>query len=228
MTRTIRILLLDDHPVLRHGVRALLDTQTDFEVVAEAGSAEEAIARVADGSADSAEPGGLPGSLSVPPVDVALVDLDLGEGRPDGIEATRGILRAHPGTRVIVFSAYDSDADVVRAIDAGASGYLVKDSRPAELFHAIRSAASGDPALADRVSARLQQRAQHPDDTLTARELEVLALAASGLSNRELARALVVSEATVKTHLHHAFAKLGAENRQAAIATAVKRGLIRL
>lgn len=207
----IRILLLDDHPVLRHGLSALLGTQPDFEVVAEAGSADEAVELAArDG------------------VDVALVDLDLGADRPDGIAATRGILRAGPATRVLVFTAYDSDADIVRAIDAGASGYLVKDSRPAELFRAIRSAAAGEGALAGRISERLRDRTRHPDDILTARELEVLALAASGLSNRELAEALVVSEATVKTHLHHAFTKLGAENRQAAIATAVKRGLIRI
>ncbi|MBL3685599.1 DNA-binding response regulator [Leucobacter zeae] len=217
MSGTIRILLLDDHPVLRHGVRALLDTQPDFEVVAEAGSADEAVAAATAHAAD-----------------VALVDLDLGADPvsgaecPDGIAAARGILRARPDTRVLVFTAYDSDADIVRAIDAGASGYLVKDSRPVELFRAIRSAASGEGALAGRISERLQERTQHPDDILTARELEVLALAASGLSNRDLAQRLVVSEATVKTHLHHAFTKLGAENRQAAIATAVKRGLIRI
>lgn len=207
----IRILLLDDHPVLRHGVRALLDTQPDLEVVAEAGSADEAIERA--GAHD---------------IDVALLDLDLGDGRPDGIAAARGILRARPATRVIIFTAYDADADIVRAIDAGAAGYLVKDSRPAELFAAIRSAAAGERTLTGRISERLRDRTRHPDDVLTARELEVLALAASGLSNRDLAQALVVSEATVKTHLHHAFTKLGAENRQAAIATAVKRGLIRI
>lgn len=207
----IRILLLDDHPVLRHGLSALLGTQPDFEIAADAGSADEAV--------DLA---------SRSEIDVALVDLDLGDDLPDGIAATRGILRVSPGTHVLVFTAYDSDADIVRAIDAGAAGYLVKDSRPAELFRAIRSAAAGEGALAGRISERLRDRSRHPDDILTARELEVLALAASGLSNRELAQALVVSEATVKTHLHHAFTKLGAENRQAAIATAVKRGLIRI
>ena len=207
----IRILLLDDHPVIRHGIRALLGTQSDFAVVAESGSADEAIEHA--GSHDA---------------DIALVDLDLGDGLPDGIAATRGILRAQPRTRVLVFTAYDSDADIVRAIDAGAAGYLVKDSRPAELFRAIRSAASGEQAITERISERLRARTRHPDDILTARELEVLALAASGLSNRELAQTLMVSEATVKTHLHHAFTKLGADNRQAAIATAVKRGLIRI
>ncbi|MFE2772761.1 response regulator [Microbacterium resistens] len=207
----IRILLLDDHPVLRHGVRAVLDTQSDLEVVAEAGSAAEAEAAAAGHD-----------------LDVALVDLDLGAGRPDGIEATRTIRRASPRTEVLVFTAYDSDADIVRALDAGAAGYLVKDSRPAELFQAIRSAASGGTPLTGPIGARLMRRVERPDETLTPRELDVLTRAAAGLSNRDLARELHVSEATVKTHLHHAFTKLGADNRQAAIAAAVKRGIIRL
>ena len=207
----IRILLVDDHPVLRHGVVALLATQPDLEVVAEAGTAAEAASRAA----------------AVRP-DIALVDLDLGTDAPGGFDATRGILRAHPVARVLIFTAYDSDADIVRALDAGAVGYLVKDSRPAELFAAIRSAAAGDSALGGRIGERLLDRRDNRDDTLTARELEVLALAASGLSNRDLAARLLVSEATVKTHLHHAFLKLGADNRQTAIAIAVKRGLIRL
>lgn len=207
----IRILLLDDHPVLRHGVRAVLDTQSDLEVVAEAGSAAEAEAAAAGHD-----------------LDVALVDLDLGAGRPDGIEATRTIRRASPRTEVLVFTAYDSDADIVRALDAGAAGYLVKDSRPAEIFQAIRSAASGGTPLTGPIGARLMRRVERPDETLTPRELDVLTRAAAGLSNRDLARELHVSEATVKTHLHHAFTKLGADNRQAAIAAAVKRGIIRL
>lgn len=207
----IRILLVDDHPVLRHGVVALLGTQPDFDVVAEAGSADDAT-RMAEAY--------LP--------DVALVDLDLGAGKPSGFDATRGILRVSAHTKVLIFSAYDSDADIVRAMDAGAVGYLVKDSRPPELFGAVRAAAAGDSALGGKVGARLMQRLDRPDDTLTARELEVLTLAASGLSNRDLASRLQVSEATVKTHLHHAFTKLGADSRQAAIATAVKLGLIRL
>ncbi|MEI3843838.1 MULTISPECIES: response regulator transcription factor [unclassified Microbacterium] len=207
----IRILLLDDHPVLRHGVRAVLDTQSDLEVVAEAGSAAEAEAAAAGHD-----------------LDVALVDLDLGAGRPDGIEATRTIRRASPRTEVLVFTAYDSDADIVRALDAGAAGYLVKDSRPAEIFQAIRSAASGGTPLTGPIGARLMRRVERPDETLTPRELDVLTRAAAGLSNRDLARELHVSEATVKTHLHHAFTKLGADNRQAAIASAVKRGIIRL
>lgn len=206
----IRILLVDDHPTLRHGLRALLDTQPDFEVVAEAGSLEEAVA----------------GSGANP--DVALVDLDLGVNRPGGIETVRALVRTIEKIRAIVFSAYDSDADVVRAMEAGAAGYLVKDSTPDQLFRAIRTAAAGQPALAATIAERLHERNRFEDETLTTRELEVLTLAATGLSNRDLANALLVSEATVKTHLHHAFTKLGASNRQAAIATALSRGLIRL
>lgn len=208
----IRILLLDDHPVLRHGVRSVLDTQDDFAVVAEVGSVAEAA------SAAGAAAG----------IDVALVDLDLGDGMPDGIEAIRVIRRASPEAQVLVFTAYDSDADIVRALDAGAAGYLVKDSRPAELFRAIRTAADGGGLLEGPIGERLLERIDRPETVLTARELEVLALAAGGLSNRDLARELHLSEATVKTHLHHAFTKLGADNRQAAIAVAVKRGIIRL
>lgn len=207
----IRILLLDDHPVLRHGIRALLETQRDFTVVFETGMAEKAIAAV-----------------SREHVDVALVDLDLGAGRMNGAKATRQMLRARAELRVIAFTAFDADADVVAMVDAGAVGYLVKDSRPAALFSAIRSAATGSPALADPIATRLLRRELQPGEALTARELDVLTLAASGLSNRDLASQLFVSEATVKTHLHHAFTKLGVENRQAAIATTLKRGFIRL
>ncbi len=207
----IRILLVDDHPVLRHGIRALLDTQPDLEVVAETGDPREAVELAVEQRAE-----------------VVLIDLDLGPDQEDGAATTRLILRARPEARIIAFTAFDSDADIVRMVEAGAVGYLVKDSRPAALFSAIRSAAGGSAAIAGPIAARLLERLQRPDDALTARELEVLELAASGLSNRDLARTLLVSEATVKTHLHHAFTKLGADNRQTAIATAVKRGLIRL
>lgn len=206
----IRLLLVDDHPTLRHGLRALLDTQPDFEVVAEAGSLDEAVS----------------GSVAEP--DVALVDLDLGAERPGGIETVRALRRTDERIRAIVFSAYDSDADVVRATEAGAAGYLVKDSAPDQLFRAIRAAAAGQPAIAAAIAERLHERSRFEEESLTSRELEVLTLAATGLSNRDLAKTLLVSEATVKTHLHHAFTKLGASNRQAAIATAVGRGLIRL
>lgn len=207
----IRILLVDDHPVLRQGIKALLATQPDLEVVAETGAADEAAELVAREQ-----------------VDVALVDLDLGPNQPSGATATRMILRASTETRVVAFTAFDSDADIVRMTEAGAVGYLVKDSRPQALFRAIRQAAEGLAAISAPIAQRLITRMQSPRIALTARELEVLELAASGLSNRELAERLTVSEATIKSHLHHAFTKLGAENRQAAIATAIRQGIIRL
>ena len=206
----IRILLIDDHPVLRHGTRALLETQLDFEVVAESGEAREA-GQIAAAQA----------------IDVALVDIDLGADL-DGSDATRRILAAQPTVRVIAFTAFDSDADIVRMTEAGASGYVLKDVKPTALYNAIRKAASGTQAMADPIAARLHDRQRQPAESLTPRELAVLELAASGLSNRELARSLQVSEATVKTHLHHVFTKLQVENRQAAIAAAVKQGLVRL
>lgn len=207
----IRLLLVDDHPVLRHGIRSLLESQSDFAVVADTGSSEDAVTL----------------ALRERP-DVVLMDLDLGLEQADGIATTDKIVRAAPEIRVIVFTAYDSDADIVRAVEAGAVGYLVKDSRPAELFGAIRAAAGGAAAIAGPIAARLLERMQHPGDVLTARELEVLELAAAGLSNRDLASKLMVSEATVKTHLHHIFTKLDVESRQAAVASAIRSGLIRL
>lgn len=206
----IRILLVDDHPVVRYGIRALLTTQDDFTVVGEVGTAAEAasLARTVK-------------------IDVALVDLDLGTGERDGVDATRKIIQGNRAARVIVFSAFDADADVVRAVEAGATGYLAKDIGPAELFRAVRDAARGAGALGGPAAAKLLERIRRPEESLTPRELEVLTLAATGLGNRELAREMTVSEATVKTHLHRIFVKLGVDSRQAAIAAAVSRGLIR-
>lgn len=206
----IRLLLLDDHPVLRHGIKSLLATQPDLSVVAETGSPTEAqeLARTEQ-------------------IDVALVDIDLGQEQ-DGADTCRLILEASPETRVIAFTAFDSDADVVRMIDAGAVGYMLKDSAPQSLYAAIRSAHAGVRAIAAPIATRLDAHSKNTLGALTARELEVLQLAASGLSNRDLARELYVSEATVKTHLHNAFTKLQADNRQAAIATAIRQGIVRL
>lgn len=207
----IRLALVDDHPVMRHGLRSLLDTQPDLRVVAETGDPDETLRIVADDFPD-----------------VVLMDLDLGKGEVDGAQLTRLILAERPEIRVIAFTAYDSDADIVRMVEAGAVGFLVKDSRPSALFSAIRQAAEGSAALAGPIAARLLHRIHRPDDALTPRELEVLERVAAGLSNRDLARHLLVSEATVKTHLHHAFTKLGVDSRQAAVAAAVRRGLIRM
>lgn len=212
----IRILLVDDHPVLRHGVRALLSTQADFHVVADADSLEHALesARAARDAGEAAQ--------------VALVDLDLGADKPGGLEVVAALRREHPELRVLMLTAYDAAVDVRGAEAAGAVGYLVKDSSPAEIFAAVRAAAAGLRAWSQNAVKHLDGRDEAAAEALTARELEVLQLASEGLSNRELARELMVGEATVKTHLHHAFTKLGAANRQAAVAEALARGLFRL
>lgn len=205
----MRILLIDDHDVVRAGLRAILGTQVDLEVVGEA----------ADGS------DGVRLALALQP-DVVLMDLAIGAGM-DGIEATRRIAAGAPGIRILVFTTYDSDADIVRVIDAGATGYLLKDSTPEELYAAIRAAAQGQAALSAPVASVLLKRMQQPEGALTPREAEILELLAGGLSNRELGRKLYVSETTIKTHLLHIYRKLGVETRSAAIAEASRRGWVR-
>lgn len=205
----MRILLIDDHDVVRAGLRAILGTQTDLEVVGEA--------------ADGAD--GVRQALALQP-DVVLMDLAIGAGM-DGIEATRRITADAPGIRILVFTTYDSDADIVRVIDAGATGYLLKDSTPEELYAAIRAAAQGQAALSAPVASVLLKRMQQPEGALTPREAEILELLAGGLSNRELGRKLYVSETTIKTHLLHIYRKLGVETRSAAIAEASRRGWVR-
>ncbi|MET9338412.1 MULTISPECIES: response regulator transcription factor [unclassified Nonomuraea] len=208
MTAAIRILLVDDHPVVRSGLRAMLADQDDFELVGQAATGEEAVE--------------LAGRLSP---DVVLMDLQLGPGM-HGSEATRHIV-ALGGPRVLVLTTFDTDADILTAVDAGATGYLLKDAPPHELHAAIRSAAAGSSALAPSVASRLLDRMRTPDVTLSPRELEVLVHVAAGLSNREISKQLFLSETTVKTHLVHIYAKLGVDSRTAAVAAAVKRGLIR-
>ena len=146
-----------------------------------------------------------------------------------GVAATRRILELEPAPYVVILTTYDTDADILSALDAGATGYLLKDAPPDILFASIRSAAAGETALAPAVASRLVERVRGPDHgTLTARELEVLELLAEGVSNREIANRLHVSEATVKTHLVHIFTKLGVDTRTAAVTAGVERGLIRL
>lgn len=205
----MRILLIDDHDVVRAGLRAILGTQVDLEVVGEA--------------ADGAD--GVHLALALQP-DVVLMDLAIGAGM-DGIEATRRITAGAPRIRILVFTTYDSDADIVRVIDAGATGYLLKDSTPEELYAAIRAAAQGQAALSAPVASVLLKRMQQPEGALTPREAEILELLAGGLSNRELGRKLYVSETTIKTHLLHIYRKLGVETRSAAIAEASRRGWVR-
>ncbi|WP_019630545.1 response regulator [Actinomadura atramentaria] len=207
MSAPVRLLLVDDHPVVRTGIRAMLSDQPDFSLVGEAATGEEAVAAAA----------------RLRP-DVVLMDLRLGAGM-NGSEATRRIT-AGTDARVLVLTTFDTDADIVAALAAGATGYLLKDAPPAELFAAVRAAAAGSSALAPSVAARLVGRVRAPAATLTPRELEVLGLVAEGLSNREVGRRLFLSETTIKTHLVHIYGKLGVESRTAAVAAAVRRGLI--
>jgi DNA-binding NarL/FixJ family response regulator len=207
---TVRVVIADDHPVVRDGLRGMLAGQPDLEVVAEAADGREALAAVARHRPD-----------------VVLVDLRM----PvlDGVGAIRQLAADHPTVRVLVLTTYDDDNDIVRAIEAGATGYLLKDVPREELFRAVRSAARGEPVLSAHVAARLFGRLRvPPTDIPSDRELEVLALVARGLTNRAIAGRLRISEATVKTHLVHVFAKLGVDDRTAAVTAALERGLLRL
>lgn len=201
----IKVLLVDDHLVVRSGLRALLGTQPDIAVVAEAESGEEALRQ-----------------LEREPAAVVLMDLAMGAGM-DGIEAIKAVRKRSPSQPIVVFTTYDSDADIVRAVDAGAMGYLLKDAAPEEIFAAIRGAVQGRSVMSAPVASRLFQQLRNPDEILTPREAELLSLLTEGLSNRELGQRLFISEATVKTHLAHIYAKLGVDTRAAAIATAIRR-----
>ncbi|MCX5085985.1 response regulator [Streptomyces sp. NPDC056121] len=206
---TIRLLLADDHPVVRAGLRAVLDAEPDFEIAAEAATAERAVELAAAGG-----------------VDVVLMDLQFGAGM-HGSEATAAIA-ARPGApRVLVLTTYDTDADILAAVEAGASGYLLKDAPPEELAAAVRTAASGQSALAPAIAHRLMDRMRAPAEALSRRELEVLQLVRDGLSNQRISKELFLSQATVKSHLVHIYAKLGVDSRTAAVAAATARGLMR-
>jgi DNA-binding NarL/FixJ family response regulator len=199
----IRVLLADDHPVVREGLRGMLDAEPDIEVVGEAASGPEAVA--------------LAGQLRP---DVVLMDLRMPGG--DGVEATRRLT----GTTVVVLTTYDSDADILRAVEAGAAGYLLKDTPRTVLADSVRAAAKGETVLAPTVASRLLGRMRAPEAPLSTRETEVLALVAGGLTNSEIGRRLFVSEATVKTHLLRACAKLGVSGRTAAVTKAIEIGAL--
>ena len=205
----VTVLLVDDHVVVRAGLRALLDSQPDIEVIAEAGTGEEAV-----------------DAVSAFRPQLVTMDLALGAGI-DGVEAIRRIRQVDRALPVLVFTTYDTDADVVRAIDAGAIGYLLKDSTPQEIFAAVRGAAAGQSVLSPPVASRLLQQMQRPEEALTPREAELLTLLAKGMTNKELGKALFISEATVKTHLAHIYAKLGVDTRAAAVSVALRRQGIR-
>jgi len=205
----IRLLVADDHPVVRAGLRAVLETEPGLLVVAEAATAEEAVARTAAGD-----------------IDVVLMDLQFGRGM-NGAQATAAIT-ARPGApRVLIVTTYDSDADTLPAIEAGATGYLLKDAPPEELAAAVRTAAAGRTTLAPAVADRLMNRLRAPATVLTRREIDVLVLVAAGLSNRAVGARLHLTEGTVKSHLARIYAKLGVDSRTAAVATATALGVIR-
>lgn len=205
----IRLILCDDHPIVRAGLRAVLTVEPDIEVVGEATSAEEAIA-----------------VASSTPADLVLMDLQFG-GDLDGADATRRILAAADAPYVLILTNYDTDADILGAVEAGASGYLLKDAPPDELLAAVRAAAAGQSALAPAITSRLLQRVRAPAISLSGRELEVLTLVAAGRSNAEVAAELFLGETTIKTHLVHVFDKLGVGSRTAAVNAARQAGLLR-
>ena len=211
MSGVVRVLIADDHPVVRSGIRGMLASDPGFEVVGEAADGAEAVAL----------------ALRERP-DIVLMDLRMPE--LDGASATAEISARRPETRILVLTTYDTDADIVRAIEAGAVGYLLKDVPHEELSRAIRAAARGEPALAPTVAERLMDRARgtKAGDALTAREIDVLQLAAQGSTNAEIAQQLFVSATTVKAHLAHIYRKLGVSDRTAAVTTALERRIIRL
>jgi len=206
----IRILITDDHPVVREGLSGMLAGQSDFEVIGLAADGNTAVKMH-----DSLAP------------DVTLMDLQM--PGLDGVGAIKAIKAQQPSSRIIVLTTYNSDADILRAIEAGATGYLLKDAPREELFRAIRAAARGDSVLAPAVAARLMTRMRAPaEENLSAREIEVLQLVAKGASNEEIGKSLHISTATVKTHLIHIYGKLGVDDRTAAVTTALEKGIITL
>jgi DNA-binding NarL/FixJ family response regulator len=206
--RSVRVLLVDDHPVVRAGLGGMLGGEPGIEVVGEAGDGDEAVVAA---------------RALVP--DVVLMDLRM--PRTDGATATALITAELPSVRVLVLTTYDTDADIIRAVEAGAAGYLLKDTPRRQLADAVRAAARGETVLAPPVAARLVTRLRAPAyEQLTPREAEVLGLVAKGLSNPDIGRELFISEATVKTHLLKVFAKLGVDDRTAAVTVAMQRGIL--
>ncbi|HEY7045592.1 MAG TPA: response regulator transcription factor [Jatrophihabitantaceae bacterium] len=207
----IRLLIVDDHPIVRDGLRGVFSGDPEFEVVGEAGDGLEAIARATA-------------------LDVDVVLMDLRMPRMGGVEAITELRKADESVRVLVLTTYDTDRDVLPAIEAGATGYLLKDSPREELLRGVRAAFRGEPVLSPSVAGRLmgtvRTAGKPPAEELSQRELQVLRLVASGATNREAARQLFISEATVKTHLLHLYEKLGVRDRAAAVAEAYRRELL--
>lgn len=204
----IRILIADDHPVVRAGLRAVFSAHDGFEVVAEVDRAAQALVAVRDSR-----------------VDVVTMDLRFPDGL-SGVDATKA-LRALPSPpAVLVLTNYDDDADILAAVEAGASGYLLKDSPPADLTRAIRDASEGRSVLAPQVASKLMTRMRTPHIELTARESDVLHAIDRGLSNREISEELFLGHTTVKTHLARLYGKLGVSSRTAALARAREIGIL--
>jgi DNA-binding NarL/FixJ family response regulator len=200
------VLLADDHPVVREGLTAMLAAEPGIEVAAQAASGNEAVVLARTGG-----------------FDVILMDLRMPGG--DGVAATASILADNPAARIVVLTTYETDADILRAVEAGAVGYLLKDMPRAELASAIRAVARGETVLAPSVAARLVTHVRRPrQEALTPREVEILRLVGRGMTNGDIGGSLFISEATVKTHLLRAFAKLGVSDRTAAVTTAIERG----
>jgi DNA-binding NarL/FixJ family response regulator len=206
---SIRVLVVDNHPVVRSGLRGMIGDEPDIEVIGEASSGEEAVTVAGQTSPD-----------------VVLMDLRM--PGMDGAVATRLITTRQPNVRVLILTMYDNDTDIVPAVEAGAAGYLLKDAAREEVTDAIRAAVRGETVLAPPVAAKLVQHVRAPGATaaLSAREVEVLSYVATGSTNADIAARLVISEATVKTHLVRIYAKLGVSDRTAAVTLAMQRGLL--
>lgn len=206
MTR-VRVLIADDHGVVRTGLRALLASDPSIEVIADVADADAAVERCRIGD-----------------VDVVLMDLRFSGDATAGVRATARIRELADPPQVLVLTSHDTDSDILGAIEAGACGYLLKDAGPDELLGAVRAAAAGESALSPTVAGKLMGRLRDPRPLLTDRETEVLRAVADGATNRQAAASLNVSEATVKTHLVHIFDKLGVTTRTAAVARARELG----
>lgn len=210
MTETIRLLVCDDHPVVRSGLRGMLESQPDLEIVAEATNGDEAVSLTI---------------LHHP--NVVLMDLRM--PKMDGVAATERIKAENPSANVLILTTYETDADIVRAVAAGALGFLLKDAPEERIFGAIRDVARGTSPLAPSVATRLVARMRGDNDNvLSPREVEILQLVSQGINNKGIASKLWISEATVKSHLNRVFDKLDAVDRTSAVTAALKRGIMRL